>query len=92
VVSVSSLFFKGVEVYVGVSVRISTPTQTLHVGYWDASVSPGARTRHLESPRNLGGLNVDIHIRYGYQVHVCIYILGSRMKSGQSVFPFKHML
>jgi len=70
VLSVSSLFFTRVGVFVCVSVCIRIHTHTLH-RYLD--VSPGVRMRHLEGPKNLDGLNLDIHIFvYVYKVHMCI--------------------
>ena len=53
-------------------------THTLHVGYSD--VSPGVRTRHLESPEEIQMYCSDsIHIyRAVYEVHMYIYMLGYR--------------
>ena len=70
VFSVSSLFLTRVGVYVCVCVCIRIHTHTLH-RYLD--VSPGVRMRHLEGPKNLDGLNLDIHVFvYVYKVHMCI--------------------
>jgi len=63
-----------------VCVYIYAHTHTLCMGSLD--VSPGVGTRRLESPKNLDGLNIRIHISvYVYKVHMCIYMLGGRMKS-----------
>jgi len=62
----------------GTSTR--TYTHTLHV--WDSYVSPGSGTRHLESLKNPGGLNLGIYVYiYVYQKHVYIYMLGGGMRS-----------
>ena len=38
--------------------------------------------KHLEGPKNLDGLNLDIHIFvYVYKVHMCIYTLRGGMRS-----------
>jgi len=43
-----------------VYVCVYAHTHTLHVRYFD--VSSGVGTRHLESPKNPGGLNHGIHV------------------------------
>ena len=75
-----SLFLTGVGVYVGAYVCIRTHTHTLHVRYSD--VSPGVRTRHLESPKNPGGLHLGIYVFvYVYKVHMYINMLGGGKRS-----------
>jgi len=67
-------------VHVVVSMCIRIHQNTLHVGYSD--VSTGARTRHLEGPKNADGLNLGIYVFvYVYKVHMCIYMLGGGMRS-----------
>ena len=50
-------------------------------------VSPGVGKRHLEGPKNSDGLNLGIYVFvYMYKVHMCIYMLGNGMRSGQTGF------
>jgi len=50
-------------------------------GVLDA-VSPGVGTRHLEGPKNQDRLNLGIRVFvYVFKVHMCIYMLGGRMRS-----------
>jgi len=66
-------------------------THTLHVGYTD--VGPGVGTRHLEtrSPnlKNPDGTNLSrLFFVYVYKVHICICMLGGRMRSWTKFFFF----
>ena len=71
--------------HVVVSMCIRIHQNTLHVGYSD--VSTGARTRHLEGPKNADGLNLGIYVFvYVYKVHMCIYMLGGGMSSWNNCF------
>ena len=75
---VSLHFAQGVDVYV-LCVRVYAYTHTLHVGYVD--VSPGVRTRHMESLEEIQMYYSDsIHICHHtvYEVHMYIYMLGYR--------------
>jgi len=57
-------------------VCVHTQKHTLCEGYLD--VSPSVGTRHLEGPKNSGGLNLGIYVFvvYVYKVHMYEYILG----------------
>jgi len=70
---------------------------TMHIGYSD--VSPGARTRPLETPKNTDGLNLRIHIcvhlykvrmnKPMYEVHVNKPVLCLRNETQtECFFPF----
>ena len=74
---VSPRFLQGVDVYV-LCVCVNAHTHTLHVGYSD--VSPGVRTRHLESLEEIQMYCSDsVHIyRAVYEVHIHMYMLGYR--------------
>ena len=57
------------------SLCIRTHTHTLHVGYLD--LSPGVRTRHLESPKIADGPNLRIHISvcvYKLHMYISVYV------------------
>ena len=85
----SPQFLQGVDVYAYVlCVCVYAHTHTLHVGYSD--VSPGVGTRHLESPEEIQMYcSYRIHIyRAVYEVHMYIYMLGYREKSGLTAFLF----
>jgi len=57
-----------------------TYTHTAQMGY--SVVSPGVVMRHLEGPKNPDGLNLGTHIFvYVWKVHMCMYMLGSGMRS-----------
>jgi len=87
VVCVFSLFLTRVGVYMGVnvSIRTHTNTHTAHTGY--SVVSPGAGMRNLEGPKNPDGLGLGIHVFvYLYKVHMCINMLGGRMRSWTKCF------
>jgi len=85
--SVFSLFLTRVGVYVGAGVCIRTYTHTAHVRYSD--VSPGVRMRHLEGPKNPGGLDLGIYVFvYVYKVLVCLYMLGGGIKILDYLFFF----
>ena len=82
VLSVSSPFLTRVGVYVGVCVCICTHTHThtVHMGY--LVVSPEVEMRHLEGPKNPDEGNLSIHVFvYVYKLHMCMYMLGGRMRS-----------
>jgi len=60
-------------------------THTAQMGYLD--LSPGVGMRHLEGPKNPDGLNLGIHLfLYVYKVHMCMYVLGVRMRSWTNCF------
>ena len=73
------------------SVRVYTHTHT-HTAHGVLDVSPGVETRHLEGPKNLDGLNLDIcAFVYVYKVRMCICMLGDGMMSWTNCFlPVKH--
>jgi len=77
---VSSLFLTR-----GVSVRVCTCVNThtrIHSAHRVLNVSPGVGTRHLEGQENPKGLNLGKYpFVYVYKVHMCIYMLGGRMRS-----------
>jgi len=53
--------------------------------YSDAS--PGVRMRHLEGPKNPDGLNLGIYVFiHVYTAHMCMYMLGGRMRSWTTCF------
>jgi len=80
VLSVSFLFLTRVGVYVGVCVCLRTHTHAAQMKY--SVVSPGVGIRHLEGPKNPDGLIFGIHLFvYGYKVHICMYMLGGKMRS-----------
>jgi len=59
----------------------------MHVGYWE--VSPEIETRHLEGPKNPGGLRLNLGIYVFvcvYKVHMYMHMLGGRITSG--IIPF----
>ena len=63
-----------------VYVCVHAHTHTAQMGYSD--VSPGVGMRLLEGPKNPDGLNLGIHIFvYVYKLHMCMYMLGGRMRS-----------
>jgi len=67
-----------------------THKHTTQMGY--SVVSPGVGMRHLEGPKNTDGLNLDIHIFvYVYKVHMCMYMLGSGMRSWTNCFFLEHI-
>jgi len=87
VLSVSSLLFTRVGVYVGVCVciRTHTHTHTAQMSYSD--VSPGVGMRHLEGPKSPDGLNFCIHMFvYVYKVNMCTCMLGGGMNLGLTIF------
>jgi len=85
VLSVSSLFLTRLGVYVCVCVCIRTHTQTANMEYSD--VSPGVGMRQLEGTKNPDGRNLGIHaFVHVYKVHICMYILGGRMRSWTNCF------
>jgi len=58
-----------------------------HTAHGVLDVSPGVGTTHLEGPKNLDGLNLGMYVFvYVYKVHVCIYMLGGRMRSWTNCF------
>ena len=62
-----------------------THTHTYTAGYSD--VSPGVGMRHLEGPKNPDEPNLGICIFvYVYKVHMCMYMLGGRMRSCTDCF------
>ena len=68
---------------------VYTHTHTHTAGYSD--VSPGVRMRHLEGPKYPDGLNLSICVFvYVYKVHMCMYMLGSGMKSWTNCFFSLH--
>jgi len=68
-----------------VCVYTHTHTHTAQMGYLD--VSPGVGMRHLEGPKNPGGLNLGIHMFvYVYKVHMCICMLRGGMRSWTNCF------
>jgi len=72
VLSVSSLFLRGVGMYMPVCACKHTHTQTLHLSYTD--MSPGVGTKHLESPINPGALDLGIcEFECIRSTHVYIY-------------------
>jgi len=92
VLSVSSPFLTRVGVYVGVCVCICTHTHThtVHMGY--LVVSPGVEMRHLEGPKNPDEGNLSIHVFvYVYKLHMCMYMLGGRMRSWTHCFFLQHI-
>ena len=55
------------------------------MGYSD--VSPGVGMRHLEGPKNPDEQNLGIYVFvYVYKVHMCIHILGGRMRQTDCFF------
>jgi len=49
--------------------------------------SPEVGMRHLEDPKNPDGPNLGIsEFVYVYKVHMCIYLLGGRMRSWTNCF------
>ena len=74
-----------VRVYAHVGACIRTHTLTAYMGYSD--VSPGVGMRHLEGPKNADGLNPGKCVFvYVYKVHICMYMLGGRMRSWTNCF------
>ena len=56
-----------------------THTHTAQMKYLD--VSPEVGIRHLEGPKNPGGLNLGIHVFvYVYKVHMCMCVLSGGMR------------
>ena len=85
VVCVFSIFNAGGSLCVCECVYTHTHPHTAQMGCSD--VSPGVGIRHLEGPKNLYGLNLDIHIFvYVYKVHMCIYMLRGGMRSWTNCF------
>ena len=85
VVCVFSIFDAGRSVCEFMYVYMHTHTHTAQMGHSD--VSPGVGMRHLEGPKNPDGLNLGIHIFvYVYKVHLCMYMLGGRMRSWTDCF------
>jgi len=83
--SVSSHFLKWVGVCGCMWVYTHTRTHTAQMGYSD--VSPGVGMRHLEGPKNPVGLNLGIFIFvYVNKVHMCMHMLGGRMRSWTNCF------
>jgi len=77
-------FDAGGSVFGCVFVYTHTNTQTAR-GVLD--VSPGVDTGHLEGLRNPDQPNLGIFVFvYVYKVYMCVYMLGSRMRSGLTVF------
>ena len=69
---------------------VYTHTHTYTAGYSD--VSPGVGMRRLEGPKNPYGPNLGICIFvYVYKVHMCMYMLGGRMKSWTKCFFLLHI-
>jgi len=65
-----------------------THTHTAQMGY--SHVSTGVGMKHLEDPKNPGGLNLGIYICvYVYKVHMCMYMVGGGMRSWTNCFFFK---
>jgi len=78
--------------WVYVCIYAHTHTHTAQMGY--SFVSPGVTVgmRHLEGPKNPHGLNLGIHIFvHVYKIHMCIYMLGGRMKSWTKCFFLLHI-
>ena len=90
VLSVSSVSVTRVGVYVGVCVYTHSHAHTAHMEY--SVVSPGVEMRHLEGPKNQDGLNLSICVFvYVYKVHVCMYMLGGRLRSWTNSIVFQHI-
>ena len=80
VVCVFSIFNTGGSICGCVCVYTHTHTHITQMVYLD--VSPGVGIRHLEGSKNSNGLNLGIHIFvYVYKLHMCMYMLGGRMRS-----------
>jgi len=89
VVCVFSIFNASGSVFGCMCAYTHTHTHTVQMGYSD--VSPGVGMRHLEGPKNPDGLNLGIYIFvYVYKVHMCMYMLGGRMRSWTDCFFFQH--
>jgi len=90
VVYVFSILNAGGSVCERICVYTHTHTHTAQMGYSD--VSPGVGMRHLEGPKNPGGLNLGTHIFvYMYRVHMYMYMLRGGMRFWTNYFFLYHI-
>jgi len=86
VLSVSSLFLTRVGVYMGVCVGKRARTHT-HCTDGVFSCEPRSRDETPGGPVNPDGLNLGIYVFiYVYKVHICMYMIGGRMRSWTNCF------
>jgi len=85
VVCIFSIFNAGGSVFGCMFVYTHTHTHTAHMGY--SVVGLGVGMRHLEGPKNPGGLMLGMYVFvYLYKVHMCMHMLGGGMRSWTNCF------